>query len=166
MKLSNNLTIEQRMNTEWGDRFYLEQRADILDGIRLGINVEVYANPDYDHGTMKDIRVGLLRDPSLEDYVDAFAHRKNMTMDMRDIMLCVEKNVNVDTMLQLECHQSIFRTIIIMMFEGYDFSSCENSDDALNLFDIYLETANQKNCDSSMTKRYIDELNIIQLRRL
>lgn len=166
MKLMNNLSIEQRMNTEWGDKFYPEQRAEILDGARLGINAEAYANPDYDHGIMKEIKVGLLQDPSLEKYIDAFVHRKNMTMDMRDITLCVEKNVNVDVMLQLECHQSIFRTIIIMMFEGYDFSSCENSNDVLNLFDVYLEKANQKNRDSSMTKRYIDDLNVMQLRRL
>ena len=37
MKLMNNLSIEQRMNTEWGDKFYPEQRAEILDGARLGI---------------------------------------------------------------------------------------------------------------------------------
>ena len=75
MKLMNNLSIEQRMNTEWGDKFYPEQRAEILDGARLGINAEAYANPDYDHGIMKEIKVGLLQDPSLEKYIDAFVQR-------------------------------------------------------------------------------------------
>ena len=49
MKLSNNLTLEQRMNTEWGCQFDPMQCAEILDGARLGINAEAYANPDYDH---------------------------------------------------------------------------------------------------------------------
>ena len=35
MKLMNNLSIEQRMNTEQGDKFYPEQRAEILDGAQF-----------------------------------------------------------------------------------------------------------------------------------
>lgn len=58
MKLMNNLSIEQRMNTEWGDKFYPEQRAEILDGAQLGVNADAYANPNYDHGTMKEIKEG------------------------------------------------------------------------------------------------------------
>lgn len=33
MKLSNNLTLEQRMNTEWGYQFDPMQCAEILDGV-------------------------------------------------------------------------------------------------------------------------------------
>ena len=87
MKLMNNLSIEQRMNTEWGDKFYPEQRAEILDGARLGINAEAYANPDYTHGIMKEIKVGLLQDPSLEKYIDAFVNRKNTLVSMKDITI-------------------------------------------------------------------------------
>ena len=87
MKLSNNLTLEQRMNTEWGYQFDPMQCAEILDGARLGLRAEAYANPDYEHTVMKEIKEGLLRYPSLEEYVDAFARRKNTEMVMRDYAL-------------------------------------------------------------------------------
>lgn len=166
MKLMNNLSIEQRMNTEWGDKFYPEQRAEILDGARLGINAEAYANPDYDHGIMKEIRVSLLQDPSLEKYIGAFVHRKNTLVSMKDMSLFVEKNVNIDVMLQLECHTNIFRTMIMMMLKDYDFSTCENSDDVMSKFDEYAELADQQKHSNSMVKRYIDDLNIMKLRGL
>lgn len=166
MKLSNNLTIEQRMNTEWGYQFDPMQCAEILDGARLGINAEAYANPDYTHGIMKEIKVGLLQDPSLEKYIDAFVHRKNTLIGMRDLSLFVEKNVNVDVMLQLECHKDIFRTMIMMMLKDYDFSTCENSDDVMNVFDMYVEATNKKDLNNYMVKRYIDDLNIMKLRGL
>lgn len=166
MKLMNNLSIEQRMNTEWGDEFYLEQRAEILDGARIGVNADAYANPSYDHGTMKEIKEGLYRNPSLEEYIDAFVRRKNMHCDIRNITLFIEKNVNVDVMLQLECHRDIFRTISMMLLEDYDFSMCENSDDVMSIFDMYVEKANRKSRNISMTKRYIDDLHIMKLRGL
>lgn len=166
MKLMNNLSIEQRMNTEWGDKFYPEQCAEILDGARLGINAEAYANPDYAHGIMKEIKVGLLQDPSLEKYVDAFVHRKNTLVSMKDMSLFVEKNVNIDVMLQLECHTNIFRTMLMMMRKGYDFSICENSNDVMFVFDMFVEIANKKDHNTCIVKRYIDDLNIIQLRGL
>lgn len=166
MKLMNNLSIEQRMNTEWGDKFYPEQRAEILDGARLGINAEAYANPAYAHGIMKEIKVGLLQDPSLEKYIDAFVHRKNTLVSMKDMSLFVEKNVNIDIMLQLECHTNIFRTMIMMMLKDYDFSTCENSDDVMFVFDTYVEIANKKDRNTYMVKRYIDDLNIMKLRGL
>lgn len=166
MKLSNNLTLEQRMNTEWGYQFDPMQCAEILDGARLGINAEAYANPDYDHGIMKEIKVGLLQDPSLEKYIDAFVHRKNTLVSMKDMSLFVEKNVNIDIMLQLECHTNIFRTMIMMMFNDYDFSTCENSDDVMCTFDVYVEIANKKDRNTYMAKRYIDDLNIMKLRGL
>ena len=166
MKLMNKLSIEQRMNTEWGDKFYPEQRAEIFDGARLGINAEAYANPDYAHGIMKEIKVGLLQDPSLEKYIDAFVNRKNTLVSMKDMSLFVEKNVNVGVMLQLECHTNIFRTMIMMMFKDYDFSTCENSDDVMRAFDMYVEIANKKDHNTYMVKRYIDDLNIMKLRGL
>lgn len=166
MKLSNNLTLEQRMNTEWGYQFDPMQCAEILDGARLGINAEAYANPDYDHGIMKEIRVGLLQDPSLEKYIGAFVHRKNTLVSMKDMSLFVEKNVNIDVMLQLECHTNIFRTMIMMMLKDYDFSTCENSDDVMSKFDEYAELADQQKHSNSMVKRYTDDLNIMKLRGL
>ena len=166
MKLMNNLSIEQRMNTEWGDEFYPEQRAEILDGTRIGVNADAYANPNYDHGTMKEIKEGLYRDPSLEEYIDAFVCRKNMHCSISHITVFVAKNVNVDVMLQLECHRDVFRTIGIMLLEDYDFSMCENSNDVMNVFDMYVEKANQKSRNTSMTKRYIDDLHIMKLRGL
>lgn len=43
MKLSNNLTLEQRMNTEWGYQFDPMQCVEILDGALLGVNAEIYS---------------------------------------------------------------------------------------------------------------------------
>lgn len=166
MKLSNNLTLEQRMNTEWGYQFDPMQCAEILDGARRGINAEAYANPDYDRGIMKEIKVGLLQDPSLEKYIDVFVHRKNTLVSMKDMSLFVEKNVNIDVMLQLECHTNIFRTMIMMMLKDYDFSTCENSDDVMSKFDEYTELANKKDRNTYIVKRYIDDLNIMKLRGL
>jgi len=115
---------------------------------------------------MKEIKVGLLQDPSLEKYIDAFVHRKNTLVSMKDMSLFVEKNVNIDVMLQLECHTNIFRTMIMMMLKDYDFSTCENSDDVMSKFDEYAELADQQKHSNSMVKRYIDELNIMKLRGL
>lgn len=115
---------------------------------------------------MKEIRVGLLQDPSLEKYIGAFVHRKNTLVSMKDMSLFVEKNVNVGVMLQLECHTNIFRTMIMMMLKDYDFSTCENSDDVMSKFDEYAELADQQKHSNSMVKRYIDELNIMKLRGL
>lgn len=63
MKLSNNLTLEQRMNTEWGYQFDPMQCAEILDGARRGINAELYAKPDYDNIVMREIKEVLLKKP-------------------------------------------------------------------------------------------------------
>ena len=169
MKLLNNLSIEQRMNTEWGYQFDPMQCAEILDGARLGLRAEAYANPDYEHAVMKEIKEGLLRRPSLEEYVDAFARRKNTEMSMRDIVLCVEKGVNVEVMLQLDCYPNIYRLIRMMMLddedEGYDFSSCENTDDVMHKLDEYIELADQETRSDSLVKRYIEDLRIMQARR-
>ena len=115
---------------------------------------------------MKEIKVGLLQDPSLEKYIDAFVHRKNTLVSMKDMSLFVEKNVHVGVMLQLECHTNIFRTMIMMMFKDYDFSTCENSDDVMRVFDMYVEIANKKDRNTYMVKRYINDLNIMKLRGL
>lgn len=164
MKLMNNLSIEQRINTEWGDKFYPEQLAEILDGARLGINAEAYANPKYTHEVMKEIKLGLLRDPSLEDYIDPYVYRKNIHMGMRDITLCVEKNVDVNLTLQLVCCQDVFRIIRVMMFENYDFSRCENSNDVMRTFDEYVEIV--PNRANRILRQYIDMLRIKQTKEL
>lgn len=169
MKLMNNLAIEQRMNTEWGYRFDPMQCAEILDGARLGLRAEAYANPNYEHTVMKEIKEGLLRRPSLEEYVDAFARRKNTEMSMRDIALCAEKGVNAEVMLQLDCYPNIYRLIRMMMLddegEGYDFSSCENTDDVMRKLDEYIKLADQETRSNSIIKRYIEDLRIMQARR-
>lgn len=153
------------MNTEWGYQFDPMQCNEILDGARHGIRAEAYANPDYEHTVMKEIKEGLLRYPSLEEYVDAFARRKNTEMCMRDIALCVEKGVNVDVMLQLKCYPNIFRLIHMMILEDYDFSSCESTDDVMRKLDEYIELADQEERSNSMVKRYIEDLRIMQARR-
>lgn len=68
MKLSNNLTIEQRMNTEWGYQFDPMQCAEILDGARQGVNVELYANPNFEYEQMSYIRQGLENNVDISKY--------------------------------------------------------------------------------------------------
>lgn len=105
MKLANNLTVAQRLNTEWGEQFDPMQRAEILDGATPGVNAEAYANSDYDYVLMREIKDALVKDPSLEQYIEIYTNRRYPYMTFGFLSECVKHDVNVDVITQLGCSQ-------------------------------------------------------------
>ena len=139
MKLSNNLTIEQRMNTEWGYQFDPMQCAEILDGAQRGINAELYANPDYDNIVMREIKDILLKNPSLEESslkecIDAYLNRRRpMTLGFL-VSECVKHNVDVRVITQLQCSDGTFSEIEMLIQENYDFSRCKTTTEFMKTY--------------------------------
>ena len=139
MKLSNNLTIEQRMNTEWGYQFDPMQCEEILDGARQGINAELYANPDYDNIVMREIKEVLLKNPSLEErslkeYLDAYINRRRpMTFGFL-VNECVKHSVDVHVITQLQCSDDAFSEIEMLIQENYDFSHCKTTTEFMKTY--------------------------------
>lgn len=139
MKLSNNLTLEQRMNTEWGYQFDPMQCAEILDGARRGINAELYANPDYDNIVMREIKEVLLKNPSLEEhslkeYLDAYINRRRpMTFGFL-VNECVKHSVDVHVITQLQCSNDAFSEIEMLIQENYDFSHCKTTTEFMKTY--------------------------------
>lgn len=139
MKLSNNLTLEQRMNTEWGYQFDPMQRTEILDGAQRGINTELYANPDYDNIVMREIKEVLLKNPSLEEhslkeYLDAYINRRRpMTFGFL-VNECVKHSVDVHVITQLQCSNDAFSEIEMLIQENYDFSHCKTTTEFMKTY--------------------------------
>ena len=140
MKLSNNLTITQRMNTEWGYQFDPIQCAEILDGARQGINAEIYANPDYDSTVMREIKGVLLKNPSLEEsslkeYIDAYIDRRYPHMTFGFLVnACAKHNVDVHVITQLQCSNEVFSEIEMLIQENYDFSHCKTTTEFMKTY--------------------------------
>lgn len=140
MKLSNNLTLEQRMNTEWGYQFDPMQCAEILDGARQGINAEIYANPDYASIVMREIKDVLLKNLSLEEhslkeYIDAYLNRRYPRMTFGFLVnSCMKHNVNVHVITQLQCSNDVFSEIEMLIQENYDFSHCKTTTEFMKTY--------------------------------
>lgn len=140
MKLTNNLTIEQRMNTEWGYQFDPMQCAEILDGARQGINAEIYANPSYDSIVMREIKDVLLKNLSLEEhslkeYIDAYINRRYPRMTFGFLVNeCVKHNVDVHVITQLQCSNDVFSEIEMLIQENYDFSKCKTTTEFMKTY--------------------------------
>ena len=132
MKLSNNLTIEQRMNTEWGYQFDPMQCAEILDGARQGVNVELYANPDYDNivnerNKRSAIEKPFFRRALFKEYLDAYINRRRpMTFGFL-VNECVKHDVDIHVITQLQCSNDVFSEIEMLIQENYDFSHCKTN---------------------------------------
>lgn len=139
MKLSNNLTLEQRMTTEWGYQFDPMQCEEILEGARQGINAELYANPDYDNMLMRDIKDVLLTNPSLEErslkeYIDAYLNRRRpMTFGFL-VHECVKHGVDAHVITQLQCSDDTFSEIEMLIQENYDFSRCKTTTEFMKTY--------------------------------
>lgn len=158
MKLSNNLTLEQRMNTEWGYQFDPMQCAEILDGARRGINAELYANPDYDNIVMREIKEVLLKNPSLEErslkeYLDAYTNRRRpMTFGFL-VNECVKHGVDAHVITQLQCSNDAFSEIEMLIQENYDFSHCKTTTEFMK---TYHEHAKYAYANDSWFRYYRD----------
>ena len=146
MKLSNNLTIEQRMNTEWGYQFDPMQHTKILDGARLGVNAELYANSDYTYILMREIKDALLKDPyleecSLKDYINAYINRLHLRMTFSFLLECVKRAIRVNVITQLQCSNEVFSEIETLVQENYDFSHCEATTEFMKTYHKHAKDA-------------------------
>lgn len=156
MKLSNNLTIEQRLNTEWGNQFDPMQHAEIIDGATLGVNAETYANPDHDYVLMREIKDALAKDPSLEQYIEIYTNRCYPYMTFGFLSECVKHDVNVDVITQLGCSQcsrDAFAEIEMLVQEGYDFSQCKTTTEFMETYHKHVQDAYE---NTNWLKRYRD----------
>ena len=59
-KIYNNLNIENLMKTEWFNQFDAFQQKEIRYGLEEGLDVSVYATPEFDWEQMNSIRFGLI----------------------------------------------------------------------------------------------------------
>ena len=131
----------QRMNTEWGYQFDPMQCAEILDGAKRGINAEAYANPDYDHTLMREIKEALVKDPSLEQYIETYANRHHSCMTFGFLSECVKHGVNIEVITQLECSNDVFSEIEMLIQEGYDFSQCKTTTEFMKTYHKHAKDA-------------------------
>ena len=55
-KISNNLSIDNLLETELYKDFNLSQKDEIRKGLEKGLDVSIYANPNYYWQQMENIR--------------------------------------------------------------------------------------------------------------
>ena len=82
-KIYNNLSIENLQKTEWFYQFDINQKKEILDGLKNNIDVSVYAKIEFDSQQMYQIRKGL--EANLD--VSVYAKPEYSSKEMRDIRL-------------------------------------------------------------------------------
>ena len=67
-KIYNNLNIENLIKTEWFNQFDKYQSSEILIGIDKGLDVSIYAKPEYSWKQMHQIREGLEANLDVSEY--------------------------------------------------------------------------------------------------
>lgn len=72
MKLSNNLTLEQLLESEWADQFNRAQLSEIRTGLNRNIDV-YYADPSIKSDKMKVLRHASENDINLLEYAKDFS---------------------------------------------------------------------------------------------
>lgn len=63
MRLINQLTIDNLLNTDWEDQFDVHQLREIYDGVKHHIDVMIYANPRYHHVIMANLKFVMTAKP-------------------------------------------------------------------------------------------------------
>lgn len=56
MKLIGQLSIDNLLGTDWEDQFDIHQLREIYEGIRSHVDVMIYANPQYHHQIMSNLK--------------------------------------------------------------------------------------------------------------
>ena len=69
-KIHNNLSIENLMKTDWINQFDEDQKTEIIKGLEEGLDVSIYANPEYSWRQMEEIRKGLKEDLDVSWYAN------------------------------------------------------------------------------------------------
>ena len=86
-KIHSNLNIENLIKTDWFEQFSINQKQEILKGLKEDVDVSIYAKPDFDCFQMKEIRLGL--GCSLD--VSQYAKKEFVWFQMKEIRLKLEK---------------------------------------------------------------------------
>ena len=71
LKLSNNLSIDNIINSYKRRGYYREQLDVIRDGLEKGFDVSIYDDKRFDHQQMYEILIGLKRNLDVSLYTDA-----------------------------------------------------------------------------------------------
>ena len=58
-KIHNNLNIENLIKTDWFEQFSINQKQEILKGLKEDVDVSIYAKTDFNFAQMEEIRLGL-----------------------------------------------------------------------------------------------------------
>lgn len=120
------------------------QCAEILDGTMLGVNAEAYANSDYDYVLMREMKDALVKDPSLEQYIEIYTNRRYPYMTFGFLSECVKHDVSIDMITQLKCSQCSreeFAEIEMLVQEGYDFSQCNTTTEFMKTYHRHAKDA-------------------------
>lgn len=62
MKLISNLTFDnaiQQYEEKYNCKYYHGQLRELREGFEKGLDIDSYANPDFEHEQMREIRLGL-----------------------------------------------------------------------------------------------------------
>lgn len=65
MKLIGQLSIDNLLGTDWEDQFDIHQLREIYEGVRQQIDVMIYANPQYHHQIMSNLKFVMTTKPEL-----------------------------------------------------------------------------------------------------
>ena len=87
MKLTNSLNVKQLTETEWFDQFDLMQQKQIEEGLRQGLQVELYADPRYTGKQMQEIRRAMLNGTDVSSILNVRISARKMKI-LADAMKC------------------------------------------------------------------------------
>lgn len=100
MKLSNNLSIDNIINSYKRRGYYGQQLDVIREGLEKGLDVSLYTKPVFDLFQMRQIEYGLESGVNVEVY----ANSKYTSYHMKVIRLYLEQNLDVSHLLDENLH--------------------------------------------------------------
>ena len=124
MKLTSNLTFDnviKQYEDKYHRKYYYAQLVELRRGFEEGLDISVYADPDFEHEQMEVIREGLEKGLDVSVYdklefdhfqmsqvkyglenkvdVELYANSKYAAFHMKIIRLCLELNLDVSRLL-------------------------------------------------------------------
>lgn len=129
MKLTSNLTFDnaiKQYEEKYDRKYYHGQLRELREGFEKGLDIDNYANPDFEHTQMKVIREGLEKGLDVSVYtklefdlfqmrqlakglenkvdVELYANAKYDSHHMKVIRLYLERNLDVSHLLRENIH--------------------------------------------------------------
>ena len=87
MKLTNSLNVKQLIETDWFEQFDLMQQKQIEEGLRRGLQVELYTNPQFTSKQMQEIRRALEQGVDVSSILNVRISARKMKI-LADAMKC------------------------------------------------------------------------------